>query len=568
MDRTTLDSYIEEAPHNPGVYLFYDGERVLYVGKAIDIRDRLASYRDPRTPRIATMRDRADSIETRTADDGRKALLLEANLIKRYQPKYNTRLKDGKSYPVIELTDHQFPQIRASRDPDAHSVVFGPFTSMRRVETAIKAFRDLYGLRACSDHTVETRDRPCVAYQMGLCSAPCAGLISEDEYADRVEVMRSFFDDAPDIVLDTLDDKMNEAAQEQRFERAATLRDYREALINLLEGRETRDTGEVHAVAVGPDRKQIGLASVEDNQITDKTAHRLAGTPDNDRSAIAPFLEQYYARHPLPDRIVVPTIPDDSLIKEWLKSEDTVLSEPEHGRDRVLIDTARSATGQTQDSIDFGDAFESDIDRIECYDISHTGGDDVMGSNVVFVHGEAVTGDYRRKILEQQNDDYANMASLLKWRVQRHEDGRDERPMPDLIVIDGGQGQLKAARRTIRYFDWEIPIVAIAKPDDRILAPGGNVLDLPDEAWQLLRKTRDEAHRFAKRSHTNRRDAVQSELESIDGIGPSLRKTILTEFNKEALSSVQKEALMTIDGIGEQRAQTIIQAFQDGSDTA
>ncbi|MCJ7429534.1 MAG: excinuclease ABC subunit C [Candidatus Nanohaloarchaeota archaeon QJJ-5] len=557
MDRETLDSYIEDAPNEPGVYLFYDGERVLYVGKAIDIRDRLTSYRDPRTPRIARMRERADSIETRTTEDGRKALLLEANLIKQYQPKYNTRLKDGKSYPVIELTDHQFPQIRASRDPDAASMVFGPFTSMQRVETAIKAFRDLYGLRNCSDHTLETRDRPCVAYQMGLCSAPCAGLISEEEYADRVETVRSFFRDDPAPILDKITEKMEEAAQEKQYERAATLRDYRDALTDLLEGREDRDTGEIHAVAVGPDRNRIGLASVEDDRITDKTVHRLAGQPNDDQAAIATFLEQYYARHPLPDRIVVTKQPADTLIEDWLQAEDTSLQEPANGRDRVLVDTARSATGDRQETIDFGDRFETEIERIECFDISHTGGDAVMGSNVVFVHGEPVTGDYRRKILDQQNDDYANMATLLKWRVQRHEAGRDERPKPDLIVIDGGQGQLKAARRTIRYFDWDVPILAIAKPDDRILAPGGDVLDLPDAAWQVLREARDEAHRFAKQSHTKRRDAVDSKLEEIDGIGPELRKTILDQYSLDELSDLGMEELTSIDGIGEKRATQI-----------
>jgi len=561
MDRAELDAAIGDAPQTPGVYIFYDGERVLYVGKAIDIRDRLASYRDPRTPRIARMVERADRIETRTTEDGRRALLLEANLIKRYQPRYNTRLKDGKSYPVIELTDHRFPQIRASRDPDARSTVFGPFTSMQTVETAIRTFRDLYGVRACSDHTLETRDRPCVAYQMGLCSAPCAGMISEAEYTERVETVRTFFQEDPGPVLDELEELMDEAADEERFERAGTLRDYRRALLDLLEGQESRDTGEVHAVAAGPERSRIGLATVEDNRIEDKAVHRLRGDPADDQEAIASFLEQYYARNPLPDRIVVGTMPGDAMIEDWLSAEDTVLEEPESGRDRVLVDTARSATGRTRDAVDFGDAFEEDVERIECFDISHTGGSDVVGSDVVFVDGESVTGDYRRKLLEAQNDDYANMAALIGWRASRQVEGRDDRPQPDLLVIDGGLEQVKAARRALRHVGWDVPVVGIVKPDDRIIGADGSELDLPDPAWQILRKARDEAHRFANTSHTKRRDAVSSRLEEIDGIGPSLRKTLLGRFSMDEIEDATVDEIAGIDGIGRKRAERICDAL-------
>ncbi len=562
MDRTDLDTAIDEAPDEPGVYIFREGERVLYVGKAIDIQDRLASYRDPRSPRIARMVERADRIETRTTEDGRRALLLEANLIKRYQPRYNTRLKDGKSYPVIELTDHDFPQIRASRDPNARSMVFGPFTSMKTVETAIRAFRDLFGVRTCSDHTFETRDRPCVAYQMGLCSAPCAGLISGEEYADRVETVASFFRDDPGPVLAELEKRMTEAAEEQRFERAATLRDYCRALTDLLEGRDGRDTGEVHAVAAGPERSRIGLVTVEDDRIEDKEVHRLRGDPGDNQEAVASFLEQFYARNPLPDRIVVGRMPEDGMIEDWLAAEDTVLEESDSGRDRVLVDTARSATGRDRDAIEFGDAVEGEIERIECFDISHTGGKEVVGSDVVVEDGEPVTGDYRRKLLEAKNDDYANMAALIGWRAKRHVEGRDERPEPDLLVIDGGLEQVKAARRSLRHVGWDVPIVGIVKPDDRIIAADGGDVDLPDPAWQVLRQARDEAHRFARKTHTKRRDAISSSLEEIEGIGPALRKKLLRRFSLDELADATVEEMAAIDGIGRERAERIRDAME------
>ncbi|MDY6771485.1 MAG: excinuclease ABC subunit C [Candidatus Nanohaloarchaea archaeon] len=564
MERGKLDACIGEAPEGPGVYLFYESERVLYVGKAIDIQERLRSYRDPRSPRISRMVDRADRIETREAEDGRRALLLEANLIKRYQPRYNTRLKDGKSYPVIELTDHRFPQIRASRDPDARSMVFGPFTSMQEVETSIKAFRDLYGLRACSDHTLETRDRPCVAYQMGLCSAPCAGLISEGEYAERVETVRSFFREDPEPVLAEIEERMEEAADEKRYERAATLRDYREALLSLLEGRDERESGEVHAVAPGSDGSRIGLVRVEDDTIVDKTVHRLAGEVRDEGEAVVSFLEQFYARGDLPARIIVPEMPEDDMVIDWLTAEDTDLVEPETGRDRVLLDTARSAT-VGQDAIDFGDAFENEIHRIECFDISHTGGSDVVGSDVVLEDGEPVSGDYRRKLLEERNDDYANMAELIRWRAERQLEGRDERPEPDLLVIDGGLEQVKAARRVLRRLGWDVPVVGIVKPDDTIISAEGEELDVPESGWQVLRRGRDEAHRFARKTHTSRRDAVSSRLEEIDGVGPSLRKELLKQFSMDEIRNASVDELMEVEGVGRERARAIREGLA-GSD--
>lgn len=563
MDRTELDTAIDDAPPEPGVYIFREDERPLYIGKAIDIRERLRSYRDPRTPRIGQMVDRADSIETRTTEDGRQALLLEANLIKRYQPKYNTRLKDGKSYPVIELTDHRFPQIRASRDPSERSLVFGPFTSMARVETAIDAFRDLYGLRACSDHTLETRDRPCVAYQMGLCSAPCAGLISEEEYAERVETVRKFFREDQDPVMRELEDRMGAAADEQRFERAATLKSYRAALRGLIEGVRERETGTVHALAVGPGLDRVGQVRVEDDQIQEKSAHRLAGAGDR-AAALSAFIQQAYARSRLPDAIVVPELPDDEELLDWLRAEGTEIRTPEGGRDRVLVDAASSAasTAATSRVDRLSEDLGVDVDRIECFDVSHTGGGDVVGSDVVLVDGRPETEDYRRKLLMEENDDYHNMYELVRWRALRGKEGRDDRPVPDLLLIDGGPGQLKAARKALNEVGWQVPILGIVKPEDAIISLARDP-DVSEESRQVLVLARDEAHRFAHRSHTGRRDSMGSVLEEIDGVGPSLRGRLLREHGLAELRGMSEEDLQEIDGVGPALAERI-RAFLAG----
>lgn len=570
MDTELLNEYIGEAPEDPGVYLFREGERVLYVGKAVDICERLRSYRDPRTPRIRRMVERAERVETERTQDERKALLLEANLIKRYQPRYNTRLKDGKTYPVIELTEHDFPQIRLSRDPEADSMVFGPFTSVEDVKTGIKTFRDIYGLRACSDHTVENRDRPCVPYQMGLCSAPCAGLITQKEYAERVEAVRSFFREDTEPVIEEITERMEEAAEEQRYERAATLKEYREALGTLAEGRDETE-GETHAVAVGPDRGSIGRVILEKDSITEKKRHPLAlasggeNTPASNREAVSAFIQQFYSRTELPERIVTEKMPEDGMVLRWLESESTRITEPKDGRDRVLIDSARSAatTEASDDPTEpLEEALDRSVERIEGFDVSHTGGKETVGSNVVFVGDKPEKRDYRRKGLEG-NDDYRNMKELLRWRGKRARERRDERPDPDVVLIDGGKAQLKAAVSGMDSAGWDVSaaVLGIVKPNDRIVGPSVRDPDIPEEGERLLASVRDEAHRFAKRTHTKKRDSIEPRIQAIDGIGPSLGSRILSQFSIEGLEQADTEDLCRIEGIGPSLANRITEEF-------
>jgi len=567
MEPERLEEFIREAPTEPGVYTFREGERVLYVGKAVDIRERLRSYRDPRTPRIGKMVERAETVETERTQDERKALLLEANLIKRYQPRYNTRLKDGKTYPVIELTEHRFPQIRLSRDPEADSVVFGPFTSVGEVETGIKAFRDLYGLRACSDHTVQNRDRPCVPYQMGLCSAPCAGLITEDEYAERVELVRSFFREDTEPVVDEITERMEEAADERRYERAETLKGYRDALKTLAEGRDESE-GETHAVAVGPDGS-IGRVIMEKSSMTEKKRHPLAGESVSDREAVSAFVQQFYSRAELPERIVTEKVPHDDVVLRWLESESTAIGEPTGGRDRVLIDSARSAASADPGGKEPGveaieEVLDREVRRIEGFDVSHTGGKKTVGSNVTFESGKPDKSGYRYKALEG-NDDYRNTEELLRWRGERAREGRDGRPDPDLFLIDGGKKQVEAAVSGIDSSGWDISasVLGILKPEDRIVGSLRDP-DIPEEGRRLLASVRDEAHRFAKKGHTKRRDTVESVIEEIEGVGPALRSRIVSEFIIEDIKRTDTEELRRIEGVGPALAQRIKEELNEG----
>src|SRR6056297_2373055 len=225
MQAETVRDRAGDLPTEPGVYQFLDGETTLYVGKAVDVRSRVRSYAVPRSARIARMVREADSIDVAVTDTETQALLLEANLIKRHQPRYNVRLKDDKSYPLVQLTDHAIPRIEITRDPDEAATVYGPYTNRGEVETVVKALRETYGVRGCSDHKYSGRDRPCLDYEVGLCTAPCTGEISEADYAEDVESVRRFFEGETGVLATPLRSAMEQASQDQEFERAANLRD-------------------------------------------------------------------------------------------------------------------------------------------------------------------------------------------------------------------------------------------------------------------------------------------------------------------------------------------------------
>jgi Excinuclease ABC subunit C len=253
MEVDTLRERAAELPTDPGVYQFQADDRVLYVGKAVDLRSRVRSYTDPRSDRIGQMVARAESLDVAVTDTETQALLLEANLIKRHQPRYNVRLKDDKSYPLVAFTDHDVPRIEITRDPGSETrgapggdaaTVFGPFTDKGRLETVVKAIREVYGLRGCSEHKYQGRERPCLDYEMGLCSAPCTGEIDAESYREDVEAAIRFFKGETGVLADPLRRAMETAAQEQAFERAANLRDQ-------LETVETIHADSERAVASG-----------------------------------------------------------------------------------------------------------------------------------------------------------------------------------------------------------------------------------------------------------------------------------------------------------------------------
>ncbi|MFA9416331.1 excinuclease ABC subunit C [Natrinema sp. HArc-T2] len=566
-------------PREPGVYQFRAGETTLYVGKAVDLRDRVRSYADPRSARIGRMVDRADDIEIAVTDTETQALLLEANLIKRHQPRYNVRLKDDKSYPMVQVTDHDAPRIEVTRDPDESATVFGPYTSKRQVETVVKALRETYGIRGCSDHKYAGRDRPCLDYEMGLCTAPCTREIDLASYREDVTAVERFLEGETGILADPLRREMEAAAEAQQFERAANLRDRLETVdaFHGEGGEAVQSVGDERAVdvlgvAIEGEDATVARLRAEDGKLVDRDRHTLeapgsAGATGEDEgvaSVLAAFIVQYYAERDLPDALLLPERHDDEEVASWLATEGIAVRVPGAGREAKLVDlalkNARRNVGRRDECSMLADALELDTARrIEGFDVSHAQGTAAVGSNVTFVDGSAEKAYYRRKKLTDQNDDYDNMRALLEWRATRAVEGRDDRPDPDLLLIDGGEGQLEAARDALADVGWDVPAVALAKAEERVITPR-RTFSWPSDAphLHLLQRVRDEAHRFAVQYHQTVRDEVKTVLDDVDGVGPETRKRLLGRFGSvENVREASLEDLRSVEGIGEKTAETI-----------
>ena len=571
-------------------------ERVLYVGKAVDLRSRVRSYADPRSERIRRMVAEAESVEVAVTDTETQALLLEANLIKRHRPRYNVRLKDDKSYPLVQLTAHEFPRIEITRDPAPGATVFGPFTDKGRLETVVKAVRETYGLRGCSDHKFANRDRPCLDHDIGLCSGPCVPETDVDgeSYVGDAEAVERFFEGETGALADPIRREMEAAAADREFERAANLRDRLDAVEAIhgeagdavaSEGRhedaERERAVDVLGVAVEGERATVARLHSEDGKLVDRERHTL-DAPEGERAGavLAAFVPQYYAERELPDAILCSDRPDDADLEAWLDREGVALRVPGAGRESTLVDLALKNARRRDRRDDEGRALadalglDSRVERIEGFDVSHAQGKSAVGSDVAFVDGEPEKSDYRRKKLTDENDDYANMRSLVRWRADRAVEqsstsnrpqsddaveGRDERPDPDLLLIDGGEGQLGAARDALDAAGWDVPAVALAKDEELVVTPTG-VYDWPDDAGHLhlLQRVRDEAHRFAVQYHQTLRDDVSTVLDDIDGVGPETRKRLLRRFGSvENVRAASREELERVDGVGAKTAETL-----------
>jgi excinuclease ABC subunit C len=571
MDPAAVGERASDLPREPGVYQFLDGERTVYVGKAVDLRGRVRSYLDPRSDRIAEMVARSDDVEVSVTETETQALLLEANLIKRHQPRYNVRLKDDKSYPLVQLTGHDAPRIQITRDPADDATVFGPFTDKGRLETVVKAVRETYGLRGCSDHKYANRERPCLDHEMGLCTAPCTGEIDPESYGEDVAAARRFFDGETGILADPLRREMERAAQAENFERAANLRDRLDAVESVhgegesaVAARDGERAVDVLGVDVAGDEATVARLHADGGKLVDRERHAVAAAARDVAAVLSAFVPQYYAERDLPDALLLPEHHDDEEVAAWLDAEGVAVRVPGAGREATLVDlalkNARRGTASVDECAALARALALDAaDRVEGFDVSHAQGSAVVGSDVTFVGGSAETSDYRRKELPDGNDDYASMRRLVTWRARRAVEGRDDRPDPDLLLIDGGEGQLAAAREALSEVGWSVPAVALAKDEELVhTADRTHDWDDDDPKLHLLQRVRDEAHRFAVAYHQSVRDEVATTLDNVEGVGPATRRRLLRRFGSvDDVRSASRAELLDVDGVGEATAEAI-----------
>lgn len=590
--------YARKLPHAPGVYRMLDGAgRALYVGKARDLNKRVGSYfaSRPHGVRIATMLKRVSDMEVTVTRTEGEALLLENQQIKSLKPRYNILLRDDKSYPYIHVTTGEaYPRMAFHRGPRRESGhYFGPYPSASAVRDSLSLLQKAFRIRQCDNTFFNNRSRPCLQYQIGRCTAPCVGFIGEDDYRRDVEDCIRFLKGESDAVIEDLAERMNAASEDQAFERAARYRD-RIATLRRIQERShvSGAAGDVDVVACAA---KGGVACVQvfflrGGRSLGNRAYfpRLPGETDP-AVVLSAFLPQFYMERSPPSEILVtPRVPERDLLKEVFGQRAgrsvNIVSAPRGERRKWLEMAAQNAersleahlasrTGTRERFESLAEALSLDQapGRIECFDVSHTRGEATVASCVVFGPEGPLKSDYRRFNIKtvRPGDDYGAMREALERRYRRLKKG--EGVIPDLLLIDGGKGQVEVARQVLEELQVDgLMLVGVAKGPGR--RPGDEQLHSP--SWRrprrlapdspgahLVQAVRDEAHRFAITGHRQQRGKSRrrSALEDIPGIGAKRRRGLLQHFGGlQALSRAGVEDVATVPGISRALAERIV----------
>jgi len=587
---------IASLPHRPGVYRMFDAQgQALYVGKAGDLRKRVASYfqKSGHEPRIAAMIAQVARVDTTAVRSTGEALLLENNHIKALEPRYNILFRDDKSYPYVCLSGDPFPQLRFHRGTlDRRHRYFGPFPSAGAVRDGIATLQKVFQIRTCENTVFANRSRPCMLHQIQRCTAPCVGLIGEEEYAQDVRSALLFLQGKTDEVLAELRRQMEEASAKLEFERAARVRDKIQRMQQLQSRQfvESATAGDIDVVAAAIEQGVMAVNVVMirgGRHVGDRTffpRHAEAGTP---AEVLDAFLPQHYVERPVPPLIVAPEAADADALAEVLSEQAQrrveIVTNP-GGERRVWVTMATQNTilairqklaqkatqeerlAALQDAL----GLPSTTQRIECFDVSHTMGEAAVASCVVFDRLQMRTSEYRRFNVKPAHagDDYAALREALTRRCARIVAG--EYPAPDLLIIDGGKGQVGIATEVLAEQGLhQTPLIGIAKGPERkpgeedIVFPNReDVLNLPSDhpGLHLLQQIRDEAHRFAIQGHRARRGKARttSSLQEITGIGAKRRQALLAHFGGlKGVQAASVEDLARVPGVSRQLAERI-----------
>ena len=597
-DHKTL---LASMPELPGVYRMLDAAgNVLYVGKAKALKKRVASYfRDNHpSPRIALMVRQIARVETTVTRSEAEALLLENNLIKRLSPRYNILFRDDKSYPYILVSKDEFPRIayyRGSLD-SRRAEYFGPYPSASAVRDSVHLLQRMFRLRTCEDSVFSNRSRPCLLHQIKRCSAPCVGLIDADAYAEDLRLARLFLQGRQQEVIRALGEAMAQASANLAFEKAAIYRDQIQSLRHVQEKQHIESArGEDFDVIVAVEEGGtvcVNLAMVRGGlHLGDRAHFPAGGVSCPPAEALSAFLHQHYLDHPIPERILVNLPPDDEEIGEALAAiaeRPVPIVEARQSMHRVWVEmavqnaqlaiVARKTTltlqGKRQQALAEALGLES-VERIECFDISHTQGEATVASCVVYQGNAMKKSEYRRFNIHdiQPGDDYAAMRQAVQRRYEKVASG--ESVAPDLILIDGGKGQVSAAAGVMAELGLShLPMIGVAKGEAR--KPGLETLIFPESLREplqlppehpglhLIQEVRDEAHRFAVSGHRAQRGKTRktSRLEEIEGVGPKRRKALIAQFGGlQGIVEAGIDQLANTPGISQELAEKIYAAL-------
>jgi excinuclease ABC subunit C len=596
--------FVGSLPRRPGVYRMYNAaHEILYIGKAKNLRDRVGTYfaASNVNPKVQALVGQIANIEVTVANSETEALLLEYNLIKRHKPRFNVVLRDDKSFPYIQVQDaHEFPRLAFYRGPrSAPGRYFGPFPSAGAVKDTLRQLQKLFRIRNCRDSFFANRSRPCLQHQIGRCSAPCVGLVTRESYAQDIDSAVKVLEGRDDEVTALLEARMEEAAGRLEFERAAIIRDQLAAMKRVLAQQIVTSEGErdvdVFAIVGEPGEYCVSAMLIRGGRNLGTSSYFPRAALAEPEEALSSFLMQYYAtQEPPPEVLVGRKLEDADALAQALTdrvSRNVHVRCPVRGLGVRYVElTQENATqalrmrlAQKQGMDEMFAALTAELDlperpaRIECFDISHTGGEGTVASCVVFGPEGPLKKEYRRFNITgvTPGDDYGALRQALERRYVRIKDG--EIPPPDLLLIDGGLGQINQVHEELEALGFgDMTLVGVAKgPDrkagqERLFVYGIAEPHIPEAhspASRLIQRIRDEAHRFAITGHRRKRARRYNEsiLETIPGLGPAKRRQLLKHFG--GLQGVMRAGIADFEkvaGIGAALARSLYDHLHPG----
>jgi excinuclease ABC subunit C len=606
-DMFDLEEELKKLPDLPGVYIMHDNiDTIIYVGKAVNLKNRVRQYFRENTKHTAKIRQMVSHIsyfEYIITDSELEALVLECNLIKEHSPKYNTMLKDDKTYPFIKVTTHEaYPRVFVSRDiKHGTGRFFGPYTSSKAVNDTIELLCKLYKIRTCNRRLPKDtgKERPCLNYHIGQCSAPCQGYIDEETYRKAIDEVIEFLNGNHTKILGNLMDSMKECAQNMQYEEAAKYRDLIGSVKQVAQKQKitTDDNADRDVIACASDGNDavVQVFFIREGKLLGRDHfHMAVAQGDGISEILSQFIKQYYGGTPyIPNVIMIQKeIEDADVVAAWLtdikKTKVKIITQKKGDKEKLvelayknaqnvlLQDTERIKNEQKKTIGAMTEIAKliglPAIKRAEAYDISNTNGVESVGSMIVFQDGKPKKNDYRKfKIKTVKGpDDYKSMKEVLTRRFKRAIEGsKGFEIYPDLIMMDGGRGQVNIALEVLKELGLSIPVCGMVKDDNhntRGLYYNNKLIaiDTHSEGFKLITRIQDEAHRFAIEYHRSLRSKqqVHSILDGIEGIGPARRKSLMKHFlDIEKIRQASVEELMKADGITKNIAQNIYRYF-------